>query len=1311
MTTKLYVGLEIGDLDAFLTEGLGWEPARYDTSPPADLSLYVAEGPQTIAPSAVYWMPGYQANAAARSPSGRARRDSSPATRAAADARLLVWNLPQKADGSVLNFDEPEETTGDWNYPPSKKFERLLHEANVPIGVLANGAAVRLIYAPRGEAAGHIDFRVADAAEVGGRPIFEALVLLLGDDRLTAVAEDRQLHSLLARSRAMQAEVTTELAKQVFEAAEILLRAFEAADARTGGAWLRPVMERQTETDDPLYEAILTVLLRFVFLLYAEDAGLLPTNHPLYARHYSLYNLYDKLEADHARAPDAMDRRYAAWPGLLALFRALFLGVSHGDLHLPPREGHLFDPHRFPFLEGVEDELGVPIRDAEARQATEPPTIDDESIYLILRSLLYLRRGKTSGGERISYRNLYVEQIGSVYEGLMGYRTERIVAPAVRLKPSDSKHTPTWVTAAELLEAKAAQRKKWLKEHAGLSNKASAAALKELAAAEKELSGEALIDRGTAILAELRSSSAKKAGDDLASLGRIVIQPGSERKRTSSHYTPQSLSGPIVARALEPLLACFGDTPSSDQILSLKICDPAMGSGAFLVEACRFLGEKLLEAWIREDKTTSLASQLGETGDLTTYARRQVAERCLYGVDKNPFAVELAKLSLWLTTLQKEKPFTFLDHALRCGDSLVGCTLEQITAFDWRSGLPGQKKQPTQLDLFDRELNLSLGEAIAARDRIAKLAQYDTADANREMRDAARDADDALSRLRLIGNLLVGVFFSEPKDKARNTERLRLKDLVENWLGDDESIGIPSELSSQATDMVASLRPFHWTLEFPEVFWRGRVDPLTGKVEEAPAFFDAVIGNPPFGGKNSIAEMYADAPILDWFKTVHPGAHGNADSCAHFFRRADTLLADHGTTALIATNTIAQGDTRTTGLRHLVASGSTIYEAQDSIPWPGPAAVTVSVVHLAKGAPTDHVGVRHHSGKPSSSINSRLRPMPERPDPVALASNATMSFVGTYVLGMGFTLTPKEREGLVAKDAKNAERIFAYLGGKEVNTSPTQSHDRYVISFGQMDLEQADAWPDLIDIVRAKVKPERDKNNRANYREKWWQHGEARPGLYAAIAPLDRCLVTSCVSKHLMWSFQPTDRIYSHKLFVFPLDHYAAFATLQSRLHDRWTWLLSSTMKTDLNYSATDCFETFPFPKPSPKAEIPELEAAGETLYTTRANFMVAANLGLTQTYNLLKGQGTGRQKIIAEARSRIPDFDAQIENLRQLHTGLDRAVLAAYAKETGDPTWNDIPIPPYQDPQTDEEKAAHQHFEDLILDKLFALNTTRANK
>jgi type II restriction/modification system DNA methylase subunit YeeA len=161
--------------------------------------------------------------------------------------------------------------------------------------------------------------------------------------------------------------------------------------------------------------------------------------------------------------------------------------------------------------------------------------------------------------------------------------------------------------------------------------------------------------------------------------GSLYLQPGEERRKSGSHYTPRSLTGPIVRTTLRPVLEALGERPTPAQILDLKLCDPAMGSGAFLVEAARQLGEHLRRAWDVHKGHPGDSPRRGP--DL--HARRLVAQRCLYGVDKNPFAVDLAKLSLWLVTLAKDHPFTFLDHALKHGDSLVGLNKGQIAEFRW----------------------------------------------------------------------------------------------------------------------------------------------------------------------------------------------------------------------------------------------------------------------------------------------------------------------------------------------------------------------------------------------------------------------------------------------------------------------------------------------------------------------------------------------------------------------------------------------------------------------------------------------------
>lgn len=1158
----------------------------------------------------------------------------------------LLWDLPPG-----LPLDERETVTGDWDYPPSAKFDRLLRHAGVPIGLLTNRTHVRLVYAPHGASTGAMTFRVADLVAPAGRPLLDAFVMLLHSRQWFSVPPDKQLPRLLAASREAQGRVTKELADQVLDALHVLLAGFEAAD---GGEALRRAYADLDRGGDHVYAGLLAFMLRLVFVLYAEDNGLLPVEHPFYAEHLSVLGLHDELAADAAAFPDAMSRRYGAYGRLIALFRAIYFGVRHGDLVMPPRHGELFSPHAYTFLEGVTEPSSPGPHDADGRRRVTIPAISDETVYLVLHKLLYL------GEERLSYKALDVEQIGSVYEALMGYSVEQLAAPAVCLKKSR-----TWVTGEQLAAEPPGARGKWLADELGLA-KADADRIAKAIGKEREPA--AILDA----LAPFSTASPPRCD-----AGRYVIQPGPERRRSGSHYTPRSLTAPIVEKTLAPLLAALGPEPTSEQLLSLKICDPAMGSGAFLVEVVRQLGDHVVLAWRREGKEQGLLPAHGPAHgaeDAVPIARRLVAQRCVYGVDKNPQAVTLAKLSLWLVTLAKDKPFTFVDHALRHGDSLVGLDLDQILAFHWEPG--------PQLDVIEHELRQVLDEAVAARERIVALAVDDSPAAQREKERLLRDASDAVDRLRLIGDLVLGAFFSSAKPKEREAERVRRRDLVAAWLASGRD-AVPGELAELARELRARIPAFHWMIELPEVFWVKRKDPLDRGKVGGRAWIDAFVGNPPFAGKNAVVAMAGGECMLDWLKQLHPASHGNADYVAHFFRRCAHLLGDHGAFGLLATNTIAQGDTRTTGLQPIVAGGGTIYDATRSLPWPGEAAVTVSVVHVAKRLP---IGARVLDGIEVGSINSRLRAGDERPDPVVLKANADKSFQGSIVLGLGFVLSPEQREALVAKNPRNAERIFPYLGGEEVNSSPTQAFERYVIHFGEMSLEEANRWPDLIQIVREKVKPERDKNNREVRRKYWWRFGETTPALFAALAKLDRCLVTARVTKHLMFSFQPTNRIFNEKLYVFPLREYRYFGLLQSRVHVTWTWLLSSTLEERLNYSASDCFETFPFPL---DAELAALDPIGQALYDRRARFMIDANQGLTDTYNQLED----------------PDYEgdrlAEIEELRVLHEQLDRTVLAAYG-------WSDIAVPPFC-PKTDAERAAVARFEDAVIDRLFALNAERA--
>lgn len=1331
------------DLRACLLGFFGWAEDELhgpDRQPP-DLVLRLAEEGTELRPTLA--IPRGQrtpTHSPEAPPSPLEAGEHTAASRAGQPYQMLVWALPPG-----LDLDAAESETTTWHYPPTAKFERLLRETRVPMGLLANGERLRLVYCPPGHATGWIEFRVGYMATAPGRDMLSALRELLHADRVMGGMPDTPTTlELLEQSRERQADVTTRLGEQVREALQILLEGFEAAGHRDGTAAMREAMRQE---GNYVYEGLLNVMLRLIFALYAEDRGLLPVEHPVYAGHLSVSGLYATLVADADAYGDTMDQRFGAWPRLIMLFRALYFGLEYRDisgdptkaLSMPPHRGRLFNPENHAFLEGCLPAGGAPVSPAD-RAKTRLPSISDGVIYRVLRRLLVL------DGQRLSYSALEEEQLGSVYEGLMGYQIERRMEPSVCLAPSR-----VWVGASDLLRLPRATRVRWLQD-AGVT----AAGAKRLAAGVEALEdtqepGPALDAEVLATLREFsvappaKRSSKRRAREALAAEvapDRLVIQPGEERRRTSSHYTPRSLSGPIVKRTLEPLLAAIrarvarerpelqDPQPGSEDLLSLKICDPAMGSGAFLVEACRFMATQLVAAWVREG---ALERELEAAGDDEArrkpeqLARRIVAQRCLFGVDKNPLAVELGKLSLWLLTLSRGQTFTFLDHCLKAGDSLVGLKKSQILKLDWsdspapategsarktakQASKAGSKKTTTkrkdseqpQIDLFADQTLRAFAKATLARQRLAALARTsDSDDTERRQHELHIDAERALERLRDVADILLSTYFfpyerpetltpeflfrgEKVSDKDRKACLARVRDELNIWLMSADSPPLPKTLELRRSLIRDNIRPMHWELEFPEVFSDDRQDPLmedgVGK-----AWVDAVVGNPPFSGKNGIIDT--GGPVyLTWLTSAYTPSHGNSDLSAYFFRRADWMLGAHGTMGLIATNTIGQGDTRETGLQPLVVAGGRIYDATQNMTWPVRGAnVSVSIVHIAKGSAAHQKLSCRLDGEVVAAISSQLRPTSERLDPVRLAANHGRSFVGSYVLGKGFWLTPEERDDSVERNPKNNERVFPYLGGLELNTSPTQSHDRYVIDFGDMSLSEAEKWPDLLKILRRDVKPERDTNNREGYRKYWWQFAEKRAALYPTIRRFERCLACSRHSKHCVFAFQPTDRVFSEALVIFSLSTYAQFGLLQSRIHEFWARLLGSSMRSDLRYGPSDCFETFPFPDEPTLAANKPLEAIAERLYTTRAAYMVATDQGLTKTYNALTDP---------------TNTDPEVEKLRRLHEQLDRAVLDAYGQ-------SGIEVPPY----TGAPPEQLERFQDEVLEFLFARNALLAKR
>jgi len=1234
----------VTDLPGLLREVFGWEVRDLLGAPGADpvpdsLEVALPEYGETLRPT-------------------YAVREFVPGANGTAPWLMLIEVVP-----TGIDFDESAESDRHrWQASPQVRFERLLHEDQVAIGLLSNGTQLRLVYRPRGETSGYATFDVQSMSEVTGRPIFAALHMLLEADRLFVGSEKLRLPAILAESRKYQSLVSTQLSEQVLAALYELLRGFQAADDRRRGELLGAVLR---EDPNHVYAGLLTVLMRLVFTLYAEDRGLFPTA-PVYVNHYSVTGLFERLREDAGRYPDTMDQRFGAWAQLLTLFRLVHDGGSHGTFHLPPRHGHLFNPDRYNFLEGRPWTVGRVLGDR-----IDPPMISDGVVYRVLEKLMVL------DGERLSYRTLAVAEIGSVYQTIMGFSLERAVGRSIAVKPTKPHGAPATINLDELLTEAPAARAKWLQERSGQT--VTGQALNSLQAAASP----------EAITAALGNKVAREATPSIVPTGAMILQPSGERRRSGSHYTPESLTEPIVRTAIRPVLDRLGSTPTPEQILDLKVCDPAMGSGAFLVEACRQLGDALVEAW----HAHNCVPRVPPDEDEVLHARRLVAQRCLYGVDKNPLATDLAKLSIWLTTLARDHPFTFLDHALCHGDSLVGLTPQQLTSFHWQS----QAQTVFSGPLVEQRLRQG-----AELRTLIRTAREDSPED--ELRALLRDVDNAIDDLRLIGDLILVAFFQGDKPKVREAARRELSTKVRDWLATHQGFNELRGLADELREGVRPIVPFHWHIEFPEVFTRNNPG------------FDAIVGNPPFLGGTRISNVFG-MRYFDYLGDCFPPAGHHCDLVAYFFRRAFDLLRSNCPFGLLATKTISQGDTRAGGLGWICVHGGDIYSAIRRRRWPGQANVRVSVVHLFKGVSRDQ---RYLDGTPVDTITAFLLSRGGSEDPIRLSENDGRFSLGCKIYGQGFLFAADdpgaspiaEMHRLIERNPRLSERIWPYLGGDEINQDPTLVPRRWVIYLSDLEQEsELDAWPELKQIVHDRVKPERDRlgdnPNNLPLKRRWWAYQAHRPALYEKLKTMERVLVSSQTSKWLAFVFAPTRMIFSQKVNVFVFEDWAAFSILQSRVHEEWASFFGGSMGATPVYTASDCFQNFPFP--SNWGSSAALNTAGEAYYKTRARIMTRLGLGPTSLYNCLHDP---------------EESSSDIMTLRELADSMDRAVFDAYEWPDLRPTCEFLPDRDEGEDLEDEENGETttgpkksrryrwpDNFGDEVLARLLDLNRRRAER
>lgn len=1147
---------------------------------------------------------------------------------------------------SIFPPDTNLESSGQNDGWPASLLERmtlLCRAHGVRLGLLSNGERWMLVNAPEGSTSGQASWYARLWFQ---EPLtLKAFRSLLGVRRCFGPAETT-LEALLEESLKHQEEVTDTLGAQVRRAVEVLIQCLDKADEDRNRELLRDVSPAE------LYEAGLTIMMRLVFILCAEERGLLLSGDPLYDQCYAVSTLRGQLSGE---TPEILDRRHDAWARLLAIFRGVYGGIEHQDLRLPALGGSLFDPDRFPFLEGRTK--GTRWRDVPA----SPLPIDNRTVLLLLNSLQILEQ--STGALLLSYRALDVEQIGHVYEGLLEHTVARVPKVTLGLQGTQSAKDPN-IPLAELesvhLDGEADLVKR-IREVTGRSESAIKNDLKK--EANEHLFSKVIGVCGSDMeLAErirpFTNLLRTDAWEDpiIYRANSFMVTLGADRRETGTHYTPKSLTERIVSTTLEPLVYS-GPSEGKPQeewvlktpqeILDLKVCDPAMGSGAFLVQACRYLGERLVEAWLHAEKNGKKVTIDGETCDRfdgaepmpslkderLTIAKRLVAERCLYGVDINPLAVELAKLSIWLITLGKGRPFGFLDHNLRSGDSLLGIhKIEQLT---YMTMVP--ESEQYQLRIFGQEIESVIQKAVDLRKQIRATLIRDIHNIE-NMAHLNLDARKCLNDVVAIADGMIGeVVQAKGNSKNINIALDRLAIIANEFLIGD--IKAESQLRNITNDFkveqhlqLYKFNPFHWPLEFPEV--------ILGRG------FDCIIGNPPFMGGQKITGNFSTNYRKYLVKFVANGFKGSADLCAYFFlRMCEMLRRDGGALGFLATNTIAQGDTREVGLGQLTTLGLKIIAAEPSIPWPGKAALEVALVWLWRGrwGAKSKLNNCHYN-----AISSFLRDAEiEALSPKLLPNNKNLAFMGSIPLGAGFLLAPEQAQNLIATDGKNSNVLRPYLSGDDLLSRPDQTPSRWVIDFGDLALDAARQYEKPFDIVEKYVKPVREKDKRKVRRERWWQFAERSPALYKNISHLKRVLFHSFTSKYIAFSFVDSNQSFAGPHIVVATDSYGMFAVLQSSMHEAWARNWCSTHETRLRYAISDLLFTFPFPEIHS-----ELIKVGECYHDYRKSIMLKYDEGLTKIYNRVHD---------------INEISQDVIRIRELQKDMDYAVWRSYGFEAID--------------------------------------------
>ncbi len=756
--------------------------------------------------------------------------------------------------------------------------------------------------------------------------------------------------------------------------------------------------------------------------------------------------------------------------------------------------------------------------------------------------------------------------------------------------------------------------------------------------------------------------------DTKVEIPRFYFAKSDERSKTGSHYTPEELVQPLIKHSLEYVIEeKLKEKDKQTALLSIKICDVACGSGHILLSAARRIALELAKERSGEDQPNLLDQRK---------AMRDVIRNCVYGVDKNPLAVELCKVALWLEAHNPGEPLNFLDHHIKCGDAIVGLAhreelekgipdeaFKALTEGEKKEGVAASLSRRNKLERKDREGNATqikadyenttianVQEAMEEYKTFVKLSETTPEEITIKQKAYNKFLDGkGYTFLKAMSDTIIAQFFI-PKNTA-NKDKLMTD-------GDFRTImkgygGWQNQKTAMATAIAQDKKFFHWFLEFPDVFQQNG--------------FDCILGNPPFLGGSNISSNYGHS-FLNCVKFYFKPSGGQADLVTYFIRRNYNLISDKQFFSVITTNSVCDGDSRAYGNEYIINNGGTVNFAIKSLKWPGQAKLFVSLFSIYKGKWEKS---RELNGKNVDFISSFFDDNQNLLNPYSLISNKNKAFKGVSFLGEGFILTREEKDNLIKANQKNSNIILPILNGRELNSDYKQTINRYIINFGDMDIDKCKIYKEPFQRIYDLVKPEREKNNDPKLRENYWKFERSRPNLYKAIKNNNLCFISSKTAKYLLISEYNTNIIFSSSLIVFAFDSFSDFCFLQSTIHYIWIRKYSSKLKNDLSYSPEDGFESFPFPSNLDEKVIDNLNTEGAFYISFRKEIMNNIKLGLTDLYNLFNTRDlsiSDIQKSSKVGEAICANALEDIVKLRRLHTRIDEMVLSTY-------NWSDIKL------------------------------------